>query len=177
MCEFPSFLVQRDGTVLFDPAVVSHTALAEKNGVQEDQCIKGDLNEGIQPTWNLSYYSEIVIEQQRYMLFFTKGVAKSVCKMPNSAFRDAENFVKETFYTKKGLRKIIREVWGTRKRKGWKSPKRRVVTLLRTVAEYEPERYQRGAKKGYPKTPTLDVALEFVRTAKFNEPTFSIREE
>jgi len=174
MCEFPSFLVQRDGNVIFEPREVSHTALAKKNKVNEDECIKGDLSGDI---WCLSYSPETVINRERYMLFFTKEVERKVRSMPNSAFTAAEDFVKKTFYTRRGLRKVIEAGWGARKRKGFWSTKGRVINLMHLTTGYVPPKYVKGKKKGLWKKVSLSEMLQFLKKAKFNEPKFTIREE
>lgn len=174
MCEFPSFLVQRNSKVIFDPNIVSHTTLADKYKVQEDQCIKGDLSSDI---WTLAHYPKTVTERQRHMLFFTKEVERTVCDMPNSAFNAAQEFVKKTFYTKKGLRKIIEAGWKTRKTKGYRSNKNGIVRLLYTTIGYLRPTYVKGKKKGMAKRATLDGLLEFLKKAKFKEPIFEVREE
>lgn len=162
MCEFPSFLVQRNGNVIFDPKVNSHSTLALRNDVSQDDCIQVEL--GSDGIWELQERTMTREIRERHLLFFTKTRYVKEKTIPESAFLAAQKFVKDTFYNRKSLKKLVDSAF---KKHKWP-----VLHLVRTVTGYEPERFKRGKNKGVTKLSKTSLLDAISKKKKHNKPKF-----
>lgn len=164
MCEFPSFLVQRNGNVIFDPKVNSHSTLAERNNISQDSCIQVEL--GPDSAWQLQERLTDKLVRERHLLFFSKMKHVKDEKIPESAFLAAQEFIKDTFYNRKNLKKLVSGTY--KKGNEWG-----VLLLVKTVTGYKPEKYKRGKKRGRPKLSKAILLDAVSKKRKFNKPKFA----